>query len=200
MEKRDPILKLSTESALEFSIEFLSTACQHRWPQVEISSPGSDTVQKTVVQQDVVTITVPQANTDQHIKICYRNKTEQDTMVQDHAIVQDQTLTLGRVWCDGILMESWLVTDGSYTPWYFAGYLEHCPQAPTSLPSQLIWHFPGEYRLDFRTPFWPWYSQERRDRVTLLNIDRDEERWENISGSQRRHVDLETDIWKLIHV
>jgi hypothetical protein len=200
MEKRNPILKLTTDSALEFSIEFVATSCQQRWPQVEISSPGARTVQRTVVERDIVTLTVPQCDGVSHITIKYVNKTEQDTRVHGDDIVEDQTLTLARVWCDDIVMENWFLTDGSYCPRYFPGFLQRCPQAAPTLPSQLIWHFPGEYRMAFRTPFWQWYAKERRDRVTLLNIDRDEERWENISGSQKRHVDLESDIWKLIHV
>lgn len=128
------------------------------------------------------------------------HKIEQETVVENGQIVLDQHLQLHRIWVDDVLMEPWFVTEGCYYPQYFAGIAQKFPDWPRELPSQLIWHFPGCYKIYLATPFWPWYGTQRRKFCKPLHTDKDTERWENWSGSHRAHEDLVQEIYRLLDV
>ena len=115
-------------------------------------------------------------------------------------IAKDQSLQLSRIWVDDVLMQSWFLTDGKYVPEYFEGFLSQFPDSPTIQKSQLMWHFPGKYTINFSNPFWPWYSNNRKHYSKKINVDKDQERWENYSGSFDSHQNLVDEIYNLINV
>jgi len=127
-------------------------------------------------------------------------KNQSETVMQDNAIVADQALQLRRCWVDDVLMESWFLTESCYHPRYFSGFLDQYPDSASEIKSQLVWHFPGEFIIKFEMPFWDWYHQQRQHYHRFNNIDKDQERWENYTGSYQAHADLVNEIYEMLHV
>jgi hypothetical protein len=131
----------------------------------------------------------------------FYNKKPEHTIVDGQGkITQDLWLELNQIRFDDILLQSWFLNDGWYEPRYFKDFLENFPNQPEKLPSQRIWHFPGKYTINFSNPFWPWYSNNRKHYSKKINVDKDQERWENYSGSFDSHQDLINEIYNLINV
>jgi hypothetical protein len=167
------------------------------WPTVSVAY--GDQLYNNLVVQDQTPIEISFSNSATDLKIFY-HKTPNETVVENEKIVKDQCLQLNRVWVDDVLMEPWFVTEGCYFPEYFAGIKEQFPDWPQELPSQLIWHFPGTYKIRLGHPFWPWYSQQRKKFSGIQHTDKDNERWENWSGSHNAHQDLVQEIYRLLNV
>jgi hypothetical protein len=183
---------------MRFSFEFFPQQ-GISWPAISISMNGKLGQSFTVDSKESIHCEFDTADNENCLQIFYQ-KTEQETVVKHGQIVKDQNLQLNRIWVDDVLMEPWFITDGCYYPQYFQGILEKFPDWPQQLPSQLIWHFPGIYKINFLCPFWPWYSQQRKKFSQPLHTDKDNERWENWSGSDNAHEDIVQKIYKLLNV
>lgn len=184
---------------MKFSFEFLPELGL-TWPQISIG------LGQTVSDRFEIGSTQPihcdfDVDLGLHkLKILY-HKTENETVVHNGHIVKDQSIKLNRIWIDDVLMEPWVLTEGCYFPQYFDGILTQFPDWPQQLPSQLIWHFPGEYHITFEYPFWPWYSQQRKKfSLAAQHTDKDSERWENWGGSDNMHQDLVDEIYRMLNV
>ena len=185
---------------MKFNLE-LSATIGVTWPKITISV-NETTVDCFIINESTKIIEFECADiNDQNTLTISFNKTQDETVISENgSILQDQSLTLVRMWIDDVLMEPWLLTDGVYYPEYFPGFLDQCPNSPKEIKSQLSWHFPGKYAIRFLQPFWPWYSKVRRQYSTKSSIDKDKERWENYSGSFESHQDLVNEIYTLINV
>lgn len=182
---------------LKFSFEFVPSQ-GITWPEISISL-GQQTVSNLIIaDRNIFDITFD-SDPGNVLKIFY-HKTESETIVEHGEIVKDQSLKLNRIWVDDVLMESWFITEGCYYPNYFAGIRERFPDWPSQLPSQTIWHFPGLYEINFAAPFWPWYHKQRKKFSEVQHSEKDNERWENWSGSSDSHSDLVKEIYRLLNV
>jgi hypothetical protein len=183
---------------MRFSFEFIPQ-CGVNWPQVSIALGNSHYSPITVDGTDLVHCDFESNSNKNCLQITY-HKTEQETVLENGQIIKDQTIQLNRIWVDDVLMEPWLITEGCYYPQYFQGILDKFPDWPGQLPSQTIWHFPGLYKINFELPFWPWYSSQRKKFSQSNHIDKDNERWENWSGSDNSHQDIVQKIYQLLNV
>lgn len=185
---------------MKFNLE-LSATVGVTWPKLNISVNKTN-VGCFVIDESTKIIEFECTDiTDQNTLTLSFNKTQNETVISDNGdILQDQSLTLCRMWIDDVLMEPWMLTDGVYSPEYFQGFLNQHPDSPKEIKSQLSWHFPGKYVIRFLQPFWPWYSNIRRQYSKKINLDKDKERWENYSGSFESHQDLVNEIYTLINV
>jgi hypothetical protein len=183
---------------MKFTFEFIPQ-CGLSWPKIAIGVNEHRSTVFEISSSNTVSCDFDIAHTNT-LNIFYY-KTENETVVHDGQIVKDQNLKLSRIWIDDVLMESWFVTEGCYFPQYFLGIKDKYPEWPTQLPSQLIWHFPGVFTVNFHSPFWPWYSNQRKKfSGAPHHSGRDSERWENWSGSNNAHSDLVNEIYKLLNV
>ena len=183
---------------MRFSFEFIPQ-CGVNWPQVSIALGNSHYSPITVDGTDLVHCDFESNSNKNCLQITY-HKTEQETVLENGQIIKDQTIQLNRIWVDDVLMEPWLITEGCYYPQYFQGILDKFPDWPGQLPSQTIWHFPGLYKINFELPFWPWYSSQRKKFSQSNHIDKDNERWENWSGSDNSYQDIVQKIYQLLNV
>lgn len=186
---------------MKFNIEFFAKA-GHCWPK--ISASINDVIIKNFVINQECCIIEFYSDLDSDankLELYYFNKTQDETIMSSTGeIAKDQSLQLSRIWVDDVLMQSWFLTDGEYVPEYFEGFLSQFPDSPTIQKSQLMWHFPGKYTINFSNPFWPWYSNNRKHYSKKINVDKDQERWENYSGSFDSHQNLVDEIYNLINV
>lgn len=188
---------------LDFEFTFCATRGR-TWPAVHLLANN--------FQHDVVTI--GHSNLSVHVRMClnsdvnniaigYFNKRESETIIEQGQIVADQSLELVSIHVDGILLEPWFWTQGTYTPEYFIGYLKQVPNAPKELPSQLIWHFPGRFtirNLPGGCKFWDWYHHERTARVLKDLVDPTGQILANFDPLDDSDKKLIKDIKKLIDV
>lgn len=181
---------------MHFRFEFVPTQSV-TWPAVYVVANGVQHGPFTIEHNpDLVALDIEVTD---WIGIRYI-KTQSETVMSRDVIVADQTLQLRRCWVDDVLMEPWLLTESYYHPQYFAGFLDQHPDSPTQIKSHLMWHFPGEFRIEFALPFWNWYHQQRQRYHRFNNIDKDQERWENYTGSHQAHADLVNEIYEMLHV
>jgi len=183
---------------MKFSFEFFPQQGLS-WPQVSISVDQHCCNDLTIDSSNLVHCEFDLTGTAACLQIAY-HKTESETVIENGQIIKDQNLQLNRIWVDDVLMEPWFVTEGCYYPQYFQGILDKFPDWPRQLPSQLIWHFPGLYKINFELPFWPWYSNQRKKFSQSQHTDKDNERWENWSGSDKAHEDIVQEIYRLLNV
>lgn len=159
---------------INFEFEFCATRGRS-WPCLGILVNNFQVSTHTITDRDrTISVDLYFDSDVNNINLYYFSKQESETVVENGVIVADQTLELVRIYADGILLEPWFWTDHYYLPWYFAGYKKQNPAAPETLPSQLIWHFPGRYRmmnLPKSANFWEWYQRERTQRVLNSLID-----------------------------
>lgn len=145
------------------------------WPTMSILVNNLQVSTHTITDRDhTVSVDLFFESDVNHINLYYYSKHERETVMHEGKIVADQSLELLRVYADGILLEPWFWTDHYYLPFYFKGFRDQFPDAPETLPSQLIWHFPGRYRmmnLPSTKNFWKWYQDERTRRVLENLVD-----------------------------
>lgn len=120
---------------------------------------------------------------NQVLAIDFFSKTESDTIVEDGNIVADTEFRFEKVWCDGILLESWFIRDCVYFPRYFAGYLEQVPDAPKTVVSPHQFNFPGDILWKWNNNFWDWYFEQRNARMVINFLDKDPDRVWKFNGS-----------------
>jgi|688.fasta_scaffold909270_2 hypothetical protein len=138
------------------------------------------------------------------IELEYFNKNENHTVIRDGQIVSDQILELQSVRLDDILLDSWFITEGCYCPRYFEGFKRQVPDAPASIKSQLIWHFPGSFQfapVPNESKFWFWYRDQRRQvHSAQFSSVKDQLRDEAYVGSLDPCQDLIQEIKHIINV
>jgi hypothetical protein len=186
---------------MKFNIEFFAKAGNH-WPEISVSINNMH-VENFVIDKEccIIEFCFDLDSVTNTLELYYFNKTQDETIMSTTGeIAKDQSLQLNRIWVDDVLMQSWFLTNGEYAPEYFEGFLSQFPDSPKIQKSQLTWHFPGKYTINFSNPFWPWYSNNRKHYSKKINVDKDQERWENYSGSFESHQDLVDEIYNLINV
>ena len=110
----------------------------------------------------------------------WKNKTGLDTVCDSNGnIVADKNFKLLRVWIDGILAESWFITDCVYYPEYFRK--EH--NCPTEIKSPYVISFPGSIVFTWQDKFWTWYKNKRLSYATIENVELDPDRVWKFIGS-----------------
>lgn len=188
---------------LNFEFEFRAT-CGRTWPSFSILINNFQVSTHTVTDRDrVFSADLFFDNDRNHVNLNYFNKHERETVVDNNLIVADQTLELLNIRVDGIQMEPWFWTDHYYLPHYFSGFKKQNPNAPETLPSQLIWHFPGRFRmmnLPAGRDFWSWYQSERTRRVLSTLIDPTGQIRSNHDPMSAEDQQLIAEIKKLIDV
>ena len=139
------------------------------------------------------------------LELNWFNKTERHTVVDKGVITQDQTLTLVNIRVDNIQIENWFMTEGSYQPRYFKGFIKQQQEKRINAPleknikSQLIWHFPGTFTfLQFPKNFWDWYFNLKQDKEVIKFLEKDPDRINKFRGSLDPCEDLVDKIKQLI--
>lgn len=173
------------------------------WPMIDVYV--NDTHVGSAEIHDLSEIDFDLALDQEHncIRIHYSNKEEHHTVVDNNAIVSDQSLEILQVRLDDILLDDWFLTEGHYAPDYFEGFRLSTPTAPTTLKSQLIWHFPGNFvfpTVPEESKFWFWYRDQRRIVHTKAYSEKDGYREENYVGSLDPLTDLIKEIKHVIDI
>ncbi len=128
--------------------------------------------------------------------IVWKNKTGSDTVCDsDGNIVADKNFKLLRVWVDGILAESWFITDCVYYPEYFR--TEH--NWPTEIKSPYVISFPGTIVFSWHDSFWTWYKNKRLSYATIENIELDPDRVWKFVGSYDMFPELVNEFENLLN-
>lgn len=137
-----------------------------------------------------------------HLVLRWNNKTESDTLVKNGEIVADKKIRVNRIWIDGILAENWILTNATYFPRYFAGFLEQFPDSPEEISSPYEMTFPGsiayEWPIMLGESFWDWYQQERKRYIRIENVELDPDRVWKFQGSYDAHEEIVHAIEELI--
>jgi hypothetical protein len=159
---------------LNFEFEFRASRGVN-WPSFSVLVNNLQISTHTITDRDrTVSVDLYFDSGVNNINLLYYSKHQYETVIDNGVIVADQTLELINMRVDDIQLEPWFWTDHYYAPQYFQGYKKQFPDAPERLPSQLIWHFPGRYRmmnLPDSDKFWAWYQQQRTQRVLSTLID-----------------------------
>ena len=188
---------------LNFEFEFRATRGRN-WPSFSVLINNFQVSTHTVTDRDrVFAVDLFFDNDRNHLNLSYFNKHQYETVVENGVIVADQTLELVNIRVDGIQMEPWFWTDHYYLPQYFRGFKQQNPDAPETLPSQLIWHFPGRFRMMDLPPgdeFWSWYQKERTQRVLSNLVDPTGQIRANHNGTDQEDQQLIKEIKKMIDV
>ena len=174
------------------------------WPKIFIlvNNVQIDTFEITH-QRPSASVSVDFNQVPNNISIGYYNKYESETVLEHGKIVRDQSLELLSVYADDILLEPWFWTDHYYYPSYFQGYLRTNPDAPREQRSQLVWHFPGRYmimNLPNSKNFWPWYQEQRTQRVLSTLIDPTGQIRDNHRGVSDEDLELIKEIKQTLDV
>lgn len=148
-------------------------------PEIRIST----TDEVVVVPDGVNKISFDVPDTQQ-LTVDFYNKTQEDTIV-DHQgnIVKDTQFRIIDIWCDGIKLESWFLTDAVYRPRYFSGFLEQFPDSITEIKSPYQFNFPGTISWNWQEKFWDWYFVEKNKREVINFLDQDPDRVWKFRGS-----------------
>lgn len=188
---------------INFEFEFCATPGRS-WPVLSVLVNNFQVSTHTITDRNrTVSVDLFFDSGVNNINLYYFSKQESETVVENGVIVADQTLELRCVHADGILLESWFWTDHYYLPWYFSGFRRQNPNAPETLPSQLVWHFPGRYRmmnLPDSKDFWSWYQTQRTERVLKNLVDPSGQIRANHQPMDQEDHQLITEIKKLINV
>ena len=145
---------------------------------------------KIISTQEVITIPdgIEKISFDivdnQQLNIDFFNKSQDDTIL-DHQgnIVKDTQFRITDVWCDGIKLESWFLTDAVYYPRYFAGFLEQFPSSPGEIKSPYQFNFPGTISWQWQESFWDWYFIEKNKKEVINFLEQDPDRVWKFRGS-----------------
>lgn len=99
------------------------------------------------------------------LQISNLNKHEGGTIVENGVIIQDQILSIEKIWFDNILIDLNLILPFiSYTPHYHQGYLDYCKNNNVDAANTINTYdlyFNGVWQFNFEIPFWSWYHQLR---------------------------------------
>jgi hypothetical protein len=174
------------------------------WPRMRVLVNGESYGDFEVVDHCEYNVEIPLVHKNNFVELDYFSKTENHTVVQDGQIVLDQSLQLEAVRFDDILLDSWFVTEGYYCPRYFQGFKSQFSDAPLTIKSQLIWHFPGSFQfapVPAESEFWFWYRDQRKQvHSARFSSAKDQARDEAYIGSLDLHNNLIQEIKRLIDV
>ena len=128
--------------------------------------------------------------------LVWKNKTGRDTVCNSTGeIVADKNFKIVRIWIDGILAESWFITDCVYYPEYFRA--EH--NWPTEIKSPYVISFPGSVVFSWHGDFWTWYKNKRMEYATIENLDLDPDRVWKFAGSYDMFSELVDEFENLLN-
>lgn len=174
------------------------------WPLLSITVNNKEYCQKEIQNLTEFDIDINLLEENNSVSINYINKQEHHTKFENNSIVSDQYVEIKALRLDDILLDSWVLTEGTFYPNYFDGFLQQCPDAATNIRSQLIWHFPGKFilpALPSESNFWLWYRHQRRNiHVTHYSQGNSAYREEAYIGSLDSHKDIVEEIKKIINV
>ena len=128
--------------------------------------------------------------------LVWKNKTGRDTICNSTGdIIADKNFKIVRIWIDGILAESWFITDCVYYPEYFRK--EH--NWPTKIKSPYVISFPGSVVFSWHSDFWTWYKNKRMEYATIENLDLDPDRVWKFAGSYDMFPELVDEFENLLN-
>lgn len=132
----------------------------------------------------------------------YFSKTEGDTLLDANgSVVADTMWRIKKMWCDGILLESWFQNAAIYHPRYFYGFLQQQPDAPNSISAPYQFNFPGAIKWIWSgTDFWQWYFEEKNRREVINFLDKDPDRVWKFRGATESCQDLVTGIKEILRL
>jgi hypothetical protein len=123
--------------------------------------------------------------------IDFFSKQESDTIIDEQdKIVADTEWRITNIWCDNIKLEHWFCNDAVYRPSYFAGFLEHNPDAPLEIHAPFQFNFSGTISWQWTGDFWEWYFVEKNNREVINFLDKDPDRVWKFRGSTESCDDL----------
>jgi len=129
-------------------------------------------------------------------KIVWKNKIGSDTVCDKNGnIIADKNFKILRAWIDGILAESWFITDCIYYPEYFRK--QH--NWPTEIKSPYVISFPGYIMFAWQGDFWTWYKNKRLSYATIENLDIDPDRVWKFAGSYDMFPELVNEFENLLN-
>lgn len=140
------------------------------WPSINIEGTVDTVViDKTENLRNVIITCYPANN---QVVLHRINKQVSDTVVRNGEIVQDQTVSLKKIWVDNILLDTDLILNlAMYRNAFSQDYLDYCAQQHLDPePVQTHWHtwyFNGIWQWQFEQPFWIWYCQQRQNKQKL---------------------------------
>lgn len=136
----------------------------------------------------------------QELVFDFFNKTQTDTIVDERGtVIKDTEFKISKIWCDDILLESWILTNAIYKPRYFSGYLKQFPDAPTEIAAPYQFNFPGTVEWHWDGEFWDWYFNEKNKKEVIRFLDKEPDRVWKYRGSLTSHQDLVDKIKNLVN-
>jgi hypothetical protein len=100
-------------------------------------------------------------------------KTDQDTIIKDGQIIRDQSLTIQRMWANGVLLENEQISKfAKFYPVYQKNNIDYAQDHNITLPleiHQLDFYYNGNWIFEFEQPFFTWYNQQLMDSLTNVN-------------------------------
>ena len=129
-------------------------------------------------------------------QIEWKNKTGIDTICNEQGdILADKNFKFKRIWIDGILAETWFITDCVYYPKYF----RQPHNFPTEIKSPYVISFPGVIKFFWQGNFWQWYKQKRLSYAKIENLELDPDRVWKYAGSYDMFPELVNQFEDLIN-
>jgi hypothetical protein len=173
------------------------------WPQLEVVVNNVSAGIQEIQTHSEIDFDIDLSQEQNHIEIRYVNKKEHHTVVENGEIISDQSVELIQLRLNDILLDDWFITTGHYSPNYFEGFKTLNPNAPDTLKSQMIWHFPGSFifvPVPNKNNFWFWYRDQRRYIHVKQYNNKDQYREENYVGSLDPLEDLIKEIKHVINI
>lgn len=140
------------------------------WPTITIEN----TVDVAVIDQteNLQRIIITCCPTDNQVVLHRTNKQGSETVIVDGQIVQDQTVSLKKIWVNDILLDTDIILDVAvYRNEFSKDYFDYCAQQKVDpLPVETHWHtwyFNGIWLWQFEQPFWAWYCQQRQNKQLI---------------------------------
>ena len=167
-------------------------------PAFSVPGPDSPEVFILTEGEQLIEFSSPDSG---RLELDYYSKKETDTVVQDGKIIRDTMWRIKKIWCDGILLESWFLNDCCYRPCYFKGYMESYPDAPSKIFAPYQFNFPGTLSWNWQEgDFWQWYFHEKNRREVIHFVDKDPDRVWKFRGSTEECHDLVRSIRELLRL
>jgi hypothetical protein len=141
------------------------------WPTWTVNQPNTiiDTREDGHNQFVTVDINI----TTSPVIINNTGKTDQDTIVKDGQIIRDQSLTIQRMWANGVLLENEQISRfAKFYPIYQKNNIDYAQDHNITLPleiHQLNFYYNGKWIFEFEQPFFTWYNQQLMDSLTNVN-------------------------------
>jgi hypothetical protein len=141
------------------------------WPTWTINQPSTviDTREDGVYRFVTIDINIVSSP----VTINNIGKTDQDTIIKDGQIIRDQSLSIHKIWANGVLLENELISKfAKFYPEYQKNNIDYAQSHNIMLPleiSQLDFYYNGTWIFEFEQPFFIWYNQQLMDTLTNVN-------------------------------